>query len=51
MTQKKKRLKVGINITVSPQAHKKMQDIGYKASPRLSLREHVNIINKLPKEL
>lgn len=38
-------------ISVSPQAYEKMLQEAYKAKPRLSLREQVNIINKLPKEL
>lgn len=41
----------GINITVSPKAHKKMREDAYKAIPRRTLRQQVNIINNLPKNL
>lgn len=37
-------------IMVSPLAHEKMKQDAFKAQPRRTLREHINIINKLPKE-
>lgn len=54
MTMKKKtvkRIKLGVNVTVSPQAHKKMRDDGLKSKPIQNLRQRVNIINNLDKDL
>lgn len=45
----KKREK-GVNVTVSPKAHSKMSKEALAAKPRRNLREHINIINNLPKE-
>lgn len=52
MTNKvvKKQVK-GINIAVSPEAHKKMRDDAYKALPRRNLRQQINFINKLSVDL
>lgn len=41
----------GINVRVSPEAHRKMRDEGYKAQPRRNLRQQVNFINKLATNL
>ena len=41
----------GINITVSKQAHEKISLEAFKAKPRRSLRQQVNIINNLDKDL
>lgn len=51
MIQKPKRLKTGINITVSPAAHKKMKKEGRKGGARRNLRQYVNFINKLAIDL
>lgn len=48
---KNKVKKKGINVTVSPEAHKKMFMDGFKSVPRKNLREQVNIINNLDKDL
>ena len=47
----KKKLEQAINVGVSPKAHQKMRDDAYKAIPRRTLRQHVNIINNLPENL
>lgn len=49
MTKKNKRPK-GINVTVSPKAHKVMSKKALDSKPRRNLREHINIINNLPAE-
>lgn len=41
----------GINITVSPKAHKKIKGDAKKAVPRRSLRQQVNFINNLAIDL
>lgn len=48
MAEKKDKQKRGIAIAVSPEAHEKMRNDGYKASPRRNLRQQINFINKLP---
>lgn len=47
----KKKLERAINVGVSPKAHEKMREDAYKAVPRRTLRQHLNIINKLPEDL
>ena len=44
----KNKKKKGINVTVSPKAHEVMSKESFHAKPRRTLREHINIINKLP---
>lgn len=39
------------NVGVSPQAYELMLSKAHTAKPRMKLREYVNIINKLPKNL
>lgn len=51
MIKESKRKIRGINIQVSPEAHKKMREEGYKANPRRNLRQQINFINKLSVEL
>lgn len=46
-----KEWKRGVNVTVSPEAHKKMVKETIEVEPRLTLRQHVNLLNGLPKEL
>ena len=48
---KKKIKKKGVNVTLSPEAHKKMVSEAFKAKPRRTLREQGNIINNLPVNL
>lgn len=40
-----------VQVGISPAAHEKMVREGFKAKPRLSLRELVNIKNNIPKDL
>lgn len=51
MIKKVKKVPAGINIRVSQEAHKKMREEGYIATPRRNLRQQINFINKLPIEL
>lgn len=48
---KKKPKERGIPISVSPKAHAKMRQEGYKANPRRNLREQINHLNNLPTTL
>ena len=48
MKNKLKQKKEGIQIAVSPEAHKKLRNAGYKANPRRNLREQVYFIINLP---
>lgn len=45
-----KKLERAINVGASPAAHKKMREDAYKAKPRRTLRQHINIINNLNKD-
>ncbi len=38
-------------IAVSPAAHNKMRNDAFNSKPRRTLRQHLNIINNLPKDL
>ena len=38
----------GVQVSVSPKAHAKMRDEGYKAKPKRNLREQINHLNGLP---
>lgn len=51
MKIKKKKQTKGINMTISEQAHAKIRDDAYKATPRRSLRQQVNFITKLDIDL
>lgn len=47
---KRKKKEKGVNVTVSPKAHRKMWNEALKSKPPRDLREHVNVINNLPIE-
>lgn len=47
MVKKKQKIQKGITVMVSPEAHEKMRNEGYKAMPRRNLREQINFINNL----
>lgn len=51
MTKEVKKKIQGINVRVSPEAHKKMREEGYIATPRRNLRQQINFINKLKLDL
>lgn len=51
MQKKSKPRDRGVNITVSTKAHQLMRRRADAAKPRRNLREEVNVINNLPKEL
>lgn len=46
----KKKKEKGVNVCVSPEAYELMSQKAFASKPRLNLRQHVNIINGLPKE-
>lgn len=47
---KKKGWVRGTNITVSPQAHTVLKKEAKDSKPKRTLREHLNVITKVPKE-
>lgn len=47
----KKKKPRGINIEVSIEAHALMLEKAKNAKPKRTLREHVNIMNRLPKDI
>lgn len=48
-TKKKKRVK-GVNIAVSPKAHRKMSRRVLISNPKRDLRGEINVLNGLPAE-
>lgn len=47
---KSKKKSRGKTISVSPKAHEIISKNAFNSKPRRKMREHINIINKLPAE-
>lgn len=47
MAKKKIYKKKGMQISISPEAHKKMRIDMYNVEPKRTFRQHINIINNL----
>ena len=50
MLQKKTPKKHGRLISVSPEAYEIIRKKAFNSIPRRKIREHLNIVNKVPKE-
>lgn len=51
MNKQKNKKRRGIAISVSPEAHEKMLKEAFAAKPRRTLRQHINVLNNLAKDL
>lgn len=51
MTEQRKKKPLAKLVGISPEAYERLANQAFNARPRMTLREYINVLLKLPKEL